>query len=326
ETAAIAALTEHFEVISVTFEDEKTMESRKGDKPGWRITPYAYILLKARGQEVDVIPPVKLDLDFLDTSGYAVLPIESKAIPVDTQTNPPDPRPIQQLQITQTLDERRSGEGKLVLEVKATARGLIPEFDEILDIQAKGFEVIEEQDQGVSVSAFDSESNTIQLITEREWLLELKAKDDAGRPTSFEFCSAQQSSTPMKYKRYDDADLVDVESRVALDNQYGQTKTGWLIWLGIAAVATFFGILTARSRFRRPALAPAFKYHRPSKITPLSVISLLKEIKNDENLEPDQAKQLESVIHEIEKHFFSSQSAEAPDLDKETDRWLSLAN
>ena len=41
------------------------------------------MLLEARGPEVDTIPPLRLDLDFLDTSGYVVLPIESPPLPID---------------------------------------------------------------------------------------------------------------------------------------------------------------------------------------------------------------------------------------------------
>ena len=80
QDAAKQALEEHFEVMSVTFQDEK-VNSRATDEYGWRVTPYAYLLLKARGPKVDKVPPLRLDLDFLDTSGYVVLPVESPADP-----------------------------------------------------------------------------------------------------------------------------------------------------------------------------------------------------------------------------------------------------
>ena len=69
-------------MISVTFQDEK-VNSRATGEYGWRVTPYAYLLLKARGPKVDKVPPLRLDLDFMDTSGYVVLPVESPTIPVD---------------------------------------------------------------------------------------------------------------------------------------------------------------------------------------------------------------------------------------------------
>jgi len=54
--------------MSVTFQDEK-VNSRATTEYGWRYTPYAYVLLKARSPKVDKLPPLRLDLDFLDTIG-----------------------------------------------------------------------------------------------------------------------------------------------------------------------------------------------------------------------------------------------------------------
>ena len=50
QDAAKLALQEHFEVLSVTFQDEKVNSKATGDY-GWRVTPYAYLLLKARRPE-----------------------------------------------------------------------------------------------------------------------------------------------------------------------------------------------------------------------------------------------------------------------------------
>ena len=75
---------------------------------GWRYTPYAYLLLKARGPEVDKVPPVRLDLDFMETSGYVVLPIESPTLPIDASAKAPPERPLAKLQVSQILDERQS--------------------------------------------------------------------------------------------------------------------------------------------------------------------------------------------------------------------------
>ena len=128
-----------------------TTYTRASDQPGWRVTPYAYLLLKSHGPQVDKLPTLKMDLDFLDTSGFVVLPIQSTAIPIDSA---PDkmPRPYEKLAITQTLDERRAEEGKLILELKATAHGLVPPLAEMLDVRVDGFEVTDVEDDGVSVS------------------------------------------------------------------------------------------------------------------------------------------------------------------------------
>jgi hypothetical protein len=74
QEAASRALQEQFEVLSVTFNREEA-SSKALAEYGWRKTPYAYLLLEARGPQVDRIPELRLDLDFIDTSGYVVLPV-----------------------------------------------------------------------------------------------------------------------------------------------------------------------------------------------------------------------------------------------------------
>ena len=58
-------LGEIFEVQSITFRDNK-IQSRTIGQPGWRETPLAYVLLKAKDASVDRIPELKMDLDFYD--------------------------------------------------------------------------------------------------------------------------------------------------------------------------------------------------------------------------------------------------------------------
>src|SRR5262249_11193991 len=140
QAAATEALKEHFEVLSVTFETEK-VQSKAVQEYGWRVTPYAYLLLKPRGPQVDKIPPVRIGLDFLDTSGYVIIPIASPAVPIDAAHAQGQLRPIRKLQITQTLDERQADQRKLVLEVKAAGLGLLGELDQLLALNPEGFEV-----------------------------------------------------------------------------------------------------------------------------------------------------------------------------------------
>ncbi|MFT5151938.1 MAG: hypothetical protein ACI841_001925, partial [Planctomycetota bacterium] len=125
------SLAEHFEVKSITF-NHPEVNSQATEEYGWRVTPYAYLLLKPHGPEIDKIPSLRLDLDFLDTSGYAILPIESSPIVLDATAAEATDRPFRDLQLTQTLDERQANEGKLILEVQAKAIGLVPEFKDIL--------------------------------------------------------------------------------------------------------------------------------------------------------------------------------------------------
>ena len=143
------ALEKHFEVLSVTFAGADMMQSRPMEKEGWRSTPYAYILLKAKGSEVDRVAPLKIDMDFLDTSGYVVIPIESPTVVIDASKEDNAVRPVSDLVITQTLDQREIDDGKLIVEVSATAKGLVPPLDKIVDLKQANFEIANIDDQGV---------------------------------------------------------------------------------------------------------------------------------------------------------------------------------
>ena len=98
-----AAQEEYFDVQSITFMSTDGMESRPTNLPGWRVTPYAYVTLQAKGSEKDRVPPVAIDMDFLDTSGFVVIPVESTELVIDCKTEPTI-RPFDALEITRTLD------------------------------------------------------------------------------------------------------------------------------------------------------------------------------------------------------------------------------
>ena len=185
------ALGEHFEVLNVTFQSPDTMKSRPAAETGWRVTPYAYVLLKPLGPQVDRIAPLKLDLDFLDTSGYVVIPVESPAVVVDATAPKGTQRPVKDLQIAQTLDERQADDGKLILEISATAKGLVPDLDEIVDLNLDDFEIVNVDDQGVLPQSFDKESDEIQILSDRSWTVEYKARDESSAPGPVFICVGQ---------------------------------------------------------------------------------------------------------------------------------------
>jgi hypothetical protein len=320
------ALQEQFEVISVTFQDEK-VNSRATSEYGWRVTPYAYLLLKARSPKVDKIAPLRLDLDFMDTSGYVILPVESPAIPIDARPERGAVRPHEKLQITQTLDERQAKDGKLILEVKAAARGLVPELDQILDIKAAGFELEKSDDQGLSVSKFDPDSEANVVDSERTWLVHfLGTPIESEAPKTFRFASAKVDAAEMLYQRYVDADLAKVGPEITLQARYGQPTYAWAWWLGggllLSALALGAIVALVRSRPRR---TPARRFQMPEVVTPFSVLGLLREIEHRNGLSAPQMKELASSIQSLERHYFAGSNGAEPDLKGIAETWISRA-
>jgi hypothetical protein len=327
ETAARAALKEHFEVVSVTFQDEK-VHSRAADEFGWRYTPYAYILLKPRGPQVDKLPPLRIDFDFLDTSGYVVLPVESPAVPIDCRDPSGDPRPVERLTVTQTLDERQAEKGTLLLEVKAVGVGLVPDLNELCTVAPEGFEVVKTEDQGLAVKKFEEDADRNSIVSERVWLLTLKGKEGlAELPRTFRFAPVRVPKEQVKevvYQRFNDADLAVVGEEVSLEATYGKQRPPW-VWLvaGVGfmtVVLLLAGLAVWLALRRKPAAAESAV---PADLNAFTVSALLREIRSRPGLSPDQRAALDRDLAAVERHFFSPEANgdPPPDLRRLVERW-----
>lgn len=320
-------LGEHFDVMSVTFQNED-VHSKATNEPGWRVTPYAYLLLTAKGPEVDKLHPVQLDLDFLDTSGYAVLPVETPALVIDArQAADGRERSLNKLEITQTLDERQEKEGTLVLEVKATAEGLIPKLEDLLDVSSPGFEVAEVEDQGVSISKFAEDSDETQIVSERTWLVSMQAAPGLDElPKTFSFASPKTASAKVLYQRYVDDDMLAVEQNISLEKEYGQLDrpVGWWFVGGfLGLVALIGGILLAGQRDK---VVETKRFQVPDKITPFTVLGLLRDIEHNNGLGTSRKQELHTSIDRIEQSFFSGKQEEDVDLEQIARTWVEETN
>ncbi|MFM7058147.1 MAG: hypothetical protein ACKO2P_14610 [Planctomycetota bacterium] len=330
EKAARAALDEHFEVLSVTFEPE-SIQSRPDPEAGWRVTPYAYLLLKARGPEIDRLPPVRIDLDFLDTTGYVVLPVESPAIPLDCAPSTGDPRPIEDLTLTQTLDEREAASGKLLLEIKAVGRGLVPELEQLVELQFADFEVAGIEDNKLSVSKFDDAAREPAVLSERLWTVSLKDRRErtADDARTFHFATARIEPKELLFQRFNDADLESVEQTLTLRQSYDQPTSHLAAWiLGFLLATTAAGALWYLRR-RQPETAPTAgpRWQVPSDITPFSALTLLRDIQQKSSLPGSAASDLASSIERIERWYFATSTPPAPqpDLRSEVTTWIERA-
>ncbi len=322
EESARKLLDEHFEVLSVTFQSED-VHSKATPTVGWRVTPYAYLLLKARGPEVDTVPPVRLDLDFMDTSGFAVIPVESASIPIDAKPESGSQRPLEKLQITQTLDEREADSGKLKLEIKASAVGLVPPLGNLVDLKPEEFDVVETDDQGVAVSRFDKEGDQTAIVSERNWLLTLQAKPELSRkPEKFRFGDPVVDVEEVTYQRFVDADLAKVEQQIALEAEYGEPKQSWIWPLVITATSLLIvaAAVVAFAKNRKPAAEAAFRL--PDHITPFTVLGLLKNIEQNNGLTSDGKRELGESINRLERYYFVERSGNEPDLEKIAHDWI----
>ena len=320
---------ESFEVLSILFQDDK-VQPRGYGRPLWRETPYAYLLLKAKDGSVDRIPPLQLDLDFFDKRGQVILPVASQVQLIDARPDRVAARPVQKVDVLQILDDRDLSKGALTLEIKAGGRGLLPELKDLLDLRVPGFRIDKTDDRGLSLIKMDAEGDQVAPVSERNWMLMLVADPSAGPSKSFLFPKAVLAGTAVTYKRYSDADLVEVKPEAALAGVVLKPTSFWVwIGLGVAAVAVVLGLLWwwRRSEAGAPAeMVPS--YSLPNQITPFTVLNLLQRMQSDAQLRlnSEQKRELSEAIAGLQQYFFSRPATARngkPDLEQVARRWVS---
>ena len=318
--AAIASLRENFEILSITFNSEK-MEALQDADPAWQRTPYAYMLLQARGPHVDRIPQIKMDLDFNDMSGFTILPIGSSPVVVDASLAS-ETRPFSKLEVTQLLDERKIDEGKVTLEIKAKSWGMVPDLESFLDLKTPGFVVKKRDDQGASVVRFSDDQDSIE--SERVWLLAMEPEDGA-KPGNFQFGEPTLEGVTAVYQRYNDADLETVNAQVALRRALNAKNPVWawvLLAVGCLLYVVWFFMPSSR---KGPVLAKQ-SLRMPEQVTAFSVLALLHKIRGVAPLAEAQKALLDADMRRIEASHFGKAQGEELQLDKIAKHWLSKAS
>tara|TARA_R110002096_G_scaffold15348_3_gene53627 strand:+ start:128 stop:3592 length:3465 start_codon:yes stop_codon:yes gene_type:complete len=318
--SVIASLRENFEVLSITFNSEK-MEPLESDDPAWQRSPYAYMLLQARGPHVDRIPQLKLDLDFNDMSGFTILPIGSSPVVVDA-SKPQQARPYSNLEVTQLLDERKVDEGKVVLEIKAKSWGMVPDLEAFLDLEPPGFVIKDIQDQGAAVMRFSDDQDSVE--TERVWMVKMEPEEGAV-PGKFRFGEPVIEGVTSVYQRYNDADLETVSADVALRRSIVASNPAWAwVLLALSVVAYLVWFFFPASRKGPEASEQVLRM--PEQLTAFSVLALLHKIRGTAPLADTQKEQLDDDVQRIEASHFGKQSDGDLELEKIAKHWLSKAS
>ncbi|MEC8907145.1 MAG: hypothetical protein VX407_08350, partial [Verrucomicrobiota bacterium] len=323
-----SALSEHFDVMSVTFHDSK-VTSRGAGQEGWRVTPYAYVLLKARTPEVDKIPSMQIDLDFLDTGGYVILPIATAQIPIDSKPKIGEPRPTENLKIVQILDEREADQGLLKVEVKASSNGLVPDLDQLLKPSLDNFTRTDSSGGEISIARLDAESKEGSPITERNWILTFTKTQTGTNDSALEFSFPEQATETqeMLFQRYDDADLVATSQTILLEQRYGQKNSKWigLALLVVLILGAITVILKKRSLASSGNMEKIPDFYIPNEITPFSVLGLLRKINEEKDFPDNVQLQLNESIASVEKQYFDREDERSLNLKDIAEEWVNRA-
>ena len=327
-----AALDETFDVASITFQDAA---ARTLDLPreGWQETPLAYLVLRSKDAAVDRIPSIQIDMDFSDTAGQVVLPIRSQVQPIDSKNEDVAVRPCEDLALVFTMDEREwRKQDKVVVEVAAKGKGIIPTQPQLFDTARDGFDV-EVTDNGLSVTEFVIDGKTRSARADRGWQITYKRSKDLRGDVTLPFPALKPSvtTTNVAYKHYQDADLVTLDATTALAgvrlrSGASATARNALIAIGLIALAAV-AVVVLRKRPRQAQATGGLTV--PAQLTPFSVVAFLRRIQRDHAGRMDETSRaaLGQEIRQIESAYFSNATTAngAPNLEAIARKWLQTA-
>ncbi len=343
EEALRVSLGNFFEIRAIVFADPAAGARGAETPPGapqreWQETPLAYILLATKDPTVDRVPALEMELDFFDREGRVVIPVPSNPLQIELSAEAPPGRPAKNLAITQIVDSRELKDNLLKIDVAATADGLVPELDQVLDLKNYPHAIVEVADrEGLQIERLHSGPEGIYPLSERSWTIHLDpapllrgAKDQV----EFEFPAAMASDTEMVYRRYDDMDPVEAAARFTLvegDEAARLSRIDYRVWgaggIGLLAVAALAVLVARRGKDESLEAPPLFAV--PGECTPFAVIALLQRIQTSPAVslsEADRAS-LAADIHSLEQQTFARQagSARTEDLQALARGWVSKA-
>lgn len=299
-------LFEGFEVDGIHFHRPE-VEDRAVGVHGWMEKPLAYVILRARDAAVDRIASLQLDMDFSDGQSTVLLPVTSSVVLLDARAAGPAARPYEKLEVEQVLDAREWKDQKLLLEVRARGRGVLPEMAALIPgLDAiDGFDVAEVESHPLNITELDAESTPIMPLTERSWTVHLSPAEAAS--AAFSFPAIALANVESSLKRYDDLDLVDADPTVALDASVlsggGLPWWSWLILLGVVGAVAW---MLRNRRDSMPEMVVALPL--PGKLTALSALAYLRHLSEESRLRerPEWGEELASEVASLERQAFAA--------------------
>ncbi len=330
------AFDEHFVIDALQFNDPDS-KPYSFQRAGWMEKSFAYLILKAKDPSVDLLPEVRIDLDFHDgTNGSVRVPVVSAVLPLVATTSSGTRPTAGTNQVEVTLDGRELDAGKVKLEILAQGLGVLPDLDQILpgwknQAAEAGYSLADSDgllDNGLNVVKLDPELLPVAPQSERSWTVNLVTTESVEGSTLFHFPSPAEG-TDLVCKKYDDFDIVTLEQPVATLEIPSKGLPDWAKMAG-AALLSVIVIIGLRSRNQQTGPVAEPRWKMPEDVTPLSVVHLLRSIEAEQALtDSSQMAELREAVSAIESRYFSADAEieiDHPELQKTAEQWLSRSN
>ncbi len=335
ERSIRSSLSKGFEIEGIGFFDSMnpSIEVRETGEPGWQEKPLAYVVLKATDPSIERIPPVRMDLDFIDQTGPVILAIESNSPPIDAAASSGG-RPLRDLEIEQVVDTRNAAE-EVTLEITVRGRGVIGDLDGLLtgvDGAVAGYRVAEDgieshpfsmteaaEDEGMLFRltseddqqefAGPDEDGIHRQATERRWTVRYVPEAKAAVTGDFVVpVPVDGVIAELKSRRFDDMDLVPVTGGVV---EIGRGIRAWAWGVFGGAVVVFSAVFVMFMMRNRGECETTNELQDllPSRWSPFAAVATLQRIDADygDRLRPGRRGDLRATIGDIETNFFGPQ-------------------
>ena len=331
ETRLREAFDEHFTIEALQFNSPDS-KPYSFQRPGWMEQAFAYLILRAKDRSVDLLPEVRIDLDFRDgTDGSVRVPVVSPILPILASSSS-GPRPTAGTnQVEIALDGRELESGKLKLEIIANGLGVLPDLDGILpgwkkQITDAGYSLAEVDgllDNGLNVVKLDPEALPIVPESERSWTIHLVTPEVSESSVVFHFPDAAEG-TELICKNYEDFDIVTLEQPMATLKIPSKGLPDWaIIAIGTIVAALLFFLL---NRNKKVAVVAEPRWKMPEEVSPLSVAHLLRSIESQRALiDNEQLPHLREEVASIEARYFSEDGGakiDLPALQESAQQWI----
>jgi hypothetical protein len=342
------ALGLFFDVKAIAF-SPKDVQPRPTDQPGWEETVLAYIHVKAKDASVDKIPRIQMSLEFLDLTGPVKITTESAETMIKVTDQPTPPRPYDRVELTQILDPRSlDTTEEILLDVKATACGLVPELEKLLDLEALRQQIPVariDPHEGTVLRQVNSWGDTVHAVSERHWTMVLDAAAIINPPRRIEVRLPQPKiEAKAAYQTYVEMDLVDLAEPVAMVGKGDAVvptaalldpHDRRLIYAAVGGGAVLVVLLLALAVYRarrsraRP-LRAADVFHMPSEIDGFVVVQLLRALGGSElvRMSSAQRSEMQQDIERIQASCFADNGHgkwPEEELRRVAGKWLRLA-
>jgi hypothetical protein len=335
-------MTPFFDIKTITFATTD-VKSRPTAKPGWEETVLAYLHVRAKDASVDKIPPIGLALKFVDMTGPVSIPAESAETLIKIATDTAPARPANQITITQTLDTRQlTINGTLSLEIAATATGLVPDLEQLLDLPKDEAAIAIQHvnpHENLQIKELNTWGDEITPTSERLWTITLDgdAVRAATGPLEFQFPTPKATDASITYQTYREMDLITLSESVVTLGPSAEGNAAellanpakhpvlWLVGIccGVIGIGLIFVLFRRRGR-ERPLRARDV-FHMPDDVDEFAVVALLRRLRSSPlvHLKEEQQLELQSDIQSLQQTGFGAEST-LPDNDlrKIASKWL----